>query len=373
MDLFEKLPVELIQDIIAYTANFVGVESLLTTSPRVRAVFQVQPRTIVSNLIPSNPIKTMPEIQRLCRNISLIKSPTTQPTDIHEYRRMCDNISISGILAEDITTAEIYHLLHTAARIQRLACQCLCTMQQNLIAAVEPSCTEAAGKPFIWLEEYRVYWALWHLQHYSDLRNAAIHRWKWPPVSLRSLGEYSTIWMDAVSSVLSEDFWTVAAVLAGLGFGPPYYGPRISPYNDSCLDDEEAEWAAWQYSDLTPMPYFATMDPHLDWQNYPVWSPPPPPPADDDTVPNDQRLRSRCESTVAMRLYRLYSGTLSRHGQGRAYWGMMRFRPYRRLGVVFWSSCRMYEVGLLCGKASSCAQFSAGDRVEQVQISQHGL
>jgi hypothetical protein len=176
MDLFEKLPVELIQDIIAYTADFVGVESLLITSPQVRAVFQAQPRTIISNLIASNPITTMPEIQRLCRNIFLIKSPTTQPTDVHEYRLMCDNISISGIIAEDITTAEIYHLLHTAARIQRLACQCLCTMQQNVIADVNPSCAEAAGKPFIWLKEYRVYWALWHLQHYSDLRNAAIQQ-----------------------------------------------------------------------------------------------------------------------------------------------------------------------------------------------------
>jgi hypothetical protein len=78
-------------------------------------------------------------------------------------------------------------------------------MQQNLIAAVEPSCAEAAGKHFVWLEEYRVYWALWHLQHYSDLLTVAIYRWRWPPMSLQSLGEYSTIWMGAVSCFLSED------------------------------------------------------------------------------------------------------------------------------------------------------------------------
>jgi hypothetical protein len=159
-------------------------------------------------------------------------------------------------------------------------------------------------------------------------------------------------------------------VLADLGFGPPSYGPRIGPYNDCSPDDEEAEWAAWQYIDLTPMPYFASLHPPC---NYPVWNPPPPPPEDDDAVPIDEVVRSRCKSTVAMGLYRSYAGTLSQHGKGRAFWDMMRFRPYRRLGVVFWSSCRMFKAGLLREKAPSRAQSFAGDCGEKVKISQHGI
>ncbi|KAL2783315.1 hypothetical protein BJX66DRAFT_345047 [Aspergillus keveii] len=155
MDPFEKLPAELIHDIITLTADFVGVE----------------------NLIAASPISAVPEVQQLCRSIALMQSSSTKATDFDEYRRICE--TVSSVLAEDLKEAEIYHLLQHAARIQWLASRCLHTMQHNFVAAVEPPCAEAAGKPLVWLEEYRVYWALWHLQRYSDLRNAAINRWGW--------------------------------------------------------------------------------------------------------------------------------------------------------------------------------------------------
>jgi hypothetical protein len=105
-------------------------------------------------------------------------------------------------------------------------------MQHNFVAAVEPPCAEAARKPLVWLEEYRVYWALWHLQRYSDLRNAAINRWGWSSESLARLDEYNT-WMGIPSSFLAEHFWTVAAVVIDLGLSPPSYGHHTDTYSVS--------------------------------------------------------------------------------------------------------------------------------------------
>jgi hypothetical protein len=372
MDPFEKLPPELIHDIITLTADFVGVESLLRISPRVRAVFHAQPRIVVLDLIDANPITTMPDVQQLCRNISLIQTPSTKPADFDEYRRICENIS--SVLPEDLTNAEIYHILQHAARIQRLACRCLHTMQQNFIAAVEPSCAEAAGKPLLWLEEYRVYWALWHLQHYSYLRNAAMGRWGWSSESLAKLDEYTTV-RGIHSSFLSEHFWTVAAVLADLGLGPPSYGHHTGTATDTKDDcsspNEEPEWASWQYPDSTPLPFFASLDLPAHWPDaYPIWCAPPLP--KDASTPPDQRAEKRLNITVPTRLYRLYSRVLSRHGQGSAYWDMMRFAPYRRLGVVFWSSYRMLEAGLLRGQSLPAAFYSAADR-SRGEVGQHRM
>ncbi|KAL4788358.1 hypothetical protein BJX76DRAFT_353385 [Aspergillus varians] len=113
MDPFDRLPVELIRDVITHTTDFVGVESLVIASSRVRAIFHARLRGIFLDLIAANPITMMPQIQELCRNIDVIHGPSTPGTSLDNYQHTCENIA--GLLPEQMTKAELLQILHTAA------------------------------------------------------------------------------------------------------------------------------------------------------------------------------------------------------------------------------------------------------------------
>ncbi|KAL2786340.1 hypothetical protein BJX66DRAFT_36463 [Aspergillus keveii] len=175
---FECLPVELILNIIVCTSDFVGLESLLILSPRVRAVFHTHPR-IILDCIAKNPMTMMPDIQQRCRIIAMIHSNRLRPTDIDDDIYTCPHL-LDSFSPSHTTDEEILHILHTAARIQRLACACLYTMQRNFVSAVDAvfgsEAAQKAGEPLTWIEEFRVYQALWHLELCCSLRNAATGR-----------------------------------------------------------------------------------------------------------------------------------------------------------------------------------------------------
>lgn len=113
----------------------------------------------------------MPEIQRLLYNITTINIPSTYCNSIDSYLRLCPNSNSQtdnmaegtpSVLPDKITTEEIIHLIYLAANTQRLACICLCHMQQNSIYAVDKShgpgstAAQRAAEPIVWIEEYRV-------------------------------------------------------------------------------------------------------------------------------------------------------------------------------------------------------------------------
>ncbi|KAJ5699302.1 hypothetical protein N7536_002315 [Penicillium majusculum] len=109
----------------------------------------------------------MPEIQQLLYNIATINSPSTHCNSTDSYLKLCPNAQ-TNIMAEgtpfglpdQMTTQEIIHIISLAANIQRLACMCLYTMQQNFISAMERSlgstAAQRAAEPIVWIEEYRV-------------------------------------------------------------------------------------------------------------------------------------------------------------------------------------------------------------------------
>ncbi|KAL2871452.1 uncharacterized protein BJX67DRAFT_377222 [Aspergillus lucknowensis] len=188
MDPFEKIPPELIRQIILYTADFATVENVISVSPHIFAVLQAH-LTITRDLILDNPITSLPEMQRLCYNIALINSPLTHIVDLPDYQQSCEG-------TPSFSDEQSLCLIQTAAQIQRLACACLSLIQRNLVSAVEhlpassingPERAIKAVEPFSWIEEYRVYWSLWHLRHYSDLRKAATQHWSWSESSVHGL------------------------------------------------------------------------------------------------------------------------------------------------------------------------------------------
>ena len=156
----------------------------------------------------------MPEIQQLLYNIAIINCPLTHCNSIDSYLKLCPNAQTDSMaegppfgLPDQMTTQEIIHIIFLGANIQRLACMCLYTMQQNFISAVEKSlgstAAQRAAEPIFWIEEYRVYWVLWHFQHYSTLRNTAKYRWNWSKESCKNMGDTYMTWND-ISTGLRE-------------------------------------------------------------------------------------------------------------------------------------------------------------------------
>lgn len=266
MDAFENLPPEIIIRIIQYAADFVGIQSLLVVSPRVHAVFEAQPYRITEDLIVSNPMTTMPEIRNLLRYTALV--PTVHRSSLDNYIGiMCE--STSSVLPREMSFAQLHQLVQIAAQVQRLACVCLSTMQQNFVSAVGATpagslCGAAraqkASQPFSWIEEYRVYWALWHLVYFSILHEAAKAL---PADSVQ--GIYACAVRSQRDTPRNEYIWTVAAVLSDLGLHPSY--------GDSA--QQEPSKAFWDLPEETPIPLFTSFE--FIFENYLIWSPQPVP------------------------------------------------------------------------------------------------
>ncbi|KAJ0421464.1 hypothetical protein BJY00DRAFT_282296 [Aspergillus carlsbadensis] len=378
MDPFETLPVEIILTILADCDNFTGPESLLSVSPRVRAVFQAHPRVITLGLIASNPITQRPEVRQLCQQIALLHHPSVYCPDLDVYRMECEGLSA---LPETLDTAELLQTIRIASQIERLTSICLRTMHQAFISAVE---THPAGElsgstraqkardPFSWVEHYRVSWALWHLRHFSSLKTAAERRWNWPRESLNEINEY--LEWHSIKQTHAEQIWTVSAVLADLGLGPPSYQtpkaalpmdhtdsymllapPWLSP---DLLDPhtQEPPLAIWLYpTDEMPLPFFASF--HLPqaatlaYSHYTTTTSssssfiPPPPVPDENPVTKywGQATESTESRSAPIGLMRIFSLRMARAHKDYGTWAM---RPFRRLGVTIWDKWRMHQVGL---------------------------
>lgn len=172
MDPFEKLPVEIILPILNLTADFTGVDSLLAASPAINAVFNANSSRIISGLLEACP-STAQELHHLFRIVHCIRTPSFQP------RYMCSFILRCPVPKPDHDPSVARSMIHVASQIQYLACACLTKLFANFRSAhnaVLPAewlnDEEGGVSPFSWIEEFRVYRALWRLQINSDLCRA---------------------------------------------------------------------------------------------------------------------------------------------------------------------------------------------------------
>ncbi|KAL4962468.1 uncharacterized protein BDV14DRAFT_210621 [Aspergillus stella-maris] len=350
MDPFDKLPPELIQLILTQADDFVGVESLLSVSPRVAAVLQARP-TILHDLLSSNPITTLPHIRRLCYGI--IHLNTMHCSDFDSYLRVDETPKI------EYTDALAIILL--GARVQRLACACLSRMKQRFMSTLRrvPAATQSgadlannASRPFSWMEEYRVYSSLWHLQHYSTLRKTASERWDWSTGLLDSLAWYTHY--HGLNGFTDERIWTVAAILADMGLEPIYgHNPAQIQHVPVALEREgEMPLPFFESFDLPSSPN-ATSENTVDTaaplrlstqSNVPVWSSPPIP--ENNKVSEAWHLSPEFCTWEQRHVedFRTKATVMPNRPKGTDI--LSYFRPWRRMGLVIWDSWRMYTVGL---------------------------
>ncbi|KAL4746262.1 hypothetical protein BDW72DRAFT_207493 [Aspergillus terricola var. indicus] len=312
MDPFTRLPPELIAQIFVYTADFPAVENILSASCHVNAAFQAEP-TIICNLILSDSITSLPEIQRLCYNISLIQTHSIRFPTLVDYQQRCEKMP-----PVKYTQELLIFILHLAAQTQRLACTCLSLIQQNFVSAL--SGVPAGDIPAS--QEYRLYSSLWHLQHYSCLREAATRRWNWDETSMNGLNAYND-WNDTDYD-RAEKIWTTATLLSDLGLRPIYGYYPFQQWARLLAQDPE---------DDTPLPFFDFKSFDLSTgttRSSEIWTPPPPPPA----------TESRPWLPKHLRISQHQSGAASR-GREPASNPSVAFKQWRRLGVTIWDGWRM--------------------------------
>ncbi|CAI7615910.1 unnamed protein product [Penicillium bialowiezense] len=286
-DPFRRLPVELIFQILEDTADFVGVESLTSVSRPARAAFHADPQAIMQVISTSNPITSQPEIRSLISNIAVIQNPSSYCATLDDYEKVTSaNDSLNS--SKRFQSPEVAcRLLHIAANIQRLACLCLSRLQNEFESAVGTSTLPAqqTNEPFSWIEEYRMYWALWHLQCYSDLRKSVDKRfscprdagnppvdarWSWPSESVQALELYPS--SDKRMELRKEVIWTVAVALDDLKRSSPLARLR------DLLQPEHRSTLSWDLEPNTPIPFFSSFKlPETVETQYPIWSPPPVP------------------------------------------------------------------------------------------------
>ncbi|RDW90780.1 uncharacterized protein DSM5745_02555 [Aspergillus mulundensis] len=270
------------------------------------------------DLIAANPITSMPEIKQLLRNVAIIYSPSTNCSNHEQYRQICYVPGSDRELPDQMTAAESLQILHLAARIQRLACMCLHSMQQKFVTAVEdsqgPLVAAKAAEPTSWMEEFRVYWVLWHLQHYSAFVEVSKARWAWPKDYIEDAKENFTT-LNRVPRILTEQVWTVSAILADMGLRPLYGHPRSLPPSFREVKEEQEEesskagWTFNQYFGAARLPLFASLALPPNHHSYPVWSPPPIPSDNSRIERNWQRApRHRMKETFASAMIRPIAG-----------------------------------------------------------------
>ncbi|KAL5335197.1 hypothetical protein BJX70DRAFT_401800 [Aspergillus crustosus] len=353
MDPFTRLPPELIVQIIVCIADFSAAENVILASPRVKAVFQGQP-TIIQELIQSDPVTSLPEIQKLLHDISLIQTSLVQCDSLTDYQLKRDKTTAVEYTGELSTC-----IIHLAARTQRLACACLSLVQNNLVSALSkcevPTISVfdrllKASEPFSFTEEYRVYCSLWHLQHYSALRQAATGRWGWDETSIQGLDAYIT-WNKIYYLTGTEIIWTAAALLSDLGLTPIYGHHPFQHHQPRLAQDpegEESSRGSWSFPGDTPLPFFPSFNlpPAQDIsQPSRIWASPPPP---DKTEATEAWQLIAERRTLHPRQCLLFSGATSSVALEREpiSYALVDFRPWRRLGMPIWDEWRMYRLGL---------------------------
>ncbi|CAG8074686.1 unnamed protein product [Penicillium olsonii] len=335
MDPFQRLPVELMLQILEDTADFVGVESLTSVSRPARAAFHMGSWAIMHVISALNPIASQSEVRVLISNIVVV----------HERLHKTTLVTVELEAPQRAWRQEIAcSILHIGAQIQRLACACLSMLRQEFASAVgaSPLHAQRANEPFSWIEEYRIYWALWHLQYYSDVRRFKEEQFSlWESTEgskshfARDIDVYPT--PDGVFDFLKEAIWAVAITIEDLQACSP------SEFPQRVLRLEHISIPPWNNEIDTPfIPSFKL--PRSTETQYPIWSPPP--------VPTKNLVTSRwfllpdhCKQLPGqMPLFRFLRLQLLRRGPNKR--GMDDILRYRRCGVLLWDKWRMFSTGL---------------------------
>ncbi|KAJ5113058.1 hypothetical protein N7456_001592 [Penicillium angulare] len=140
------------------------------------------------SIIPNSPVTGF-ELRELFFECAFIHRPSLQIDSLREYEARVHTHSATNprLVFVGANRAEtrlaMRDMICVAAHIQKLACTCLNIMRKSLFAAVSSSpvtpetAPGAALRQPSWIEEFRVYRALWHIKLKSNIAKAAQGSW----------------------------------------------------------------------------------------------------------------------------------------------------------------------------------------------------
>ncbi|KAJ5369636.1 hypothetical protein N7509_014248 [Penicillium cosmopolitanum] len=367
MDGLERIPTEVLIIIIEHVDDFYGLDSLLRCLPRAAIIFQTHSVRITEKVLhacsitkplpkvgygdshvrldtsmdrefpPSTPSTFNCDIYRFFREIVYIRTPS--------FRSKFPEMSISTIMSISSESCLSLHfrgrsqseassvmrgMIKLAAQIQRLACACLCLMLGNLEDATKRAPdihvrrAHAAFGPPSWIEELRVYRAIWILQIYSEIY-AAVRSTGWNTQYKWALEGYAS--KRGLSRAMIEEVRTVHEILKEVVISSP---PEIpARFQDRF----------WDY-----LPFFLSLELKEDI-DFPTWAPPPIPPLDDE-VGDSWYLSPRYRHLTTERiedfekLPRASSTIIGYTSDGD-------LNSFKQLGIYIWDPWRYYSAGLM--------------------------
>ncbi|KAJ5995783.1 hypothetical protein N7481_002760 [Penicillium waksmanii] len=366
MDGLERIPTEVLIIIIEHVDDFYGLDSLLRCLPRAAIIFQTHSVRITEKVLRACSItKPLPKVGLIDRDIlnpsrdqdSSLSIPNTFSCDIHRFFReiVCirtpsfrskfPELSISTTMSISSERCLSLHfrgrsqseasdvmrgMIKVAAQIQRLACACLCLMLGNLEDAIKGAPdihvrrAHAAFGPFSWIEELRVYRALWILQIYSDIY-AAVRSTGWNKEYEWALEGYAH--KRGLSHAMTEEVRTVYEVLKEVVIpSPPAIPPRFQD----------------KFYDYLPFLLSLELKKGID---FPIWAPPPILPLDDE-VGDSWYLSPRYRHLTTERVDDF--DKLPRQGAiSKVYTSKDDWNSFKPLGIYIWDPWRYYSAGLM--------------------------
>ncbi|PYI15330.1 hypothetical protein BO99DRAFT_468168 [Aspergillus violaceofuscus CBS 115571] len=217
MDTFRHVPRESLVEIVKTAADWVTLEDLIVDSTQLTPLFE-----------PGDEPYSQPDPKAMALVKHIPQHNSVMSYDLERYSKVCvelrgpipdtglcdfvDGTGFNLVSAErhrlsmsTATRASLRAVVSLAANIQRLACMCLTTLRGRLqamlpryfedirhVPSLVPCMLRDVGA-FSWIEEFRVYRALWHLQAFSDLLEVA-DQLEWTDGRLLSLQREHAAW-----------------------------------------------------------------------------------------------------------------------------------------------------------------------------------
>ncbi|GLA54485.1 hypothetical protein AnigIFM63604_000627 [Aspergillus niger] len=355
MEALDRIPYELLSIINAYAADWVSLESLLQVSPRVGEIFAGDTNTeadyeavrLVESILQENSVMRH-ELHCHFRMALKLRQPSLKSSSLTDFISQ-DHSSSLTTSTSSICPGKLKEMVSVAANIQRLACACLTTLLGR-VRKVQPRCwkrrasdgTEPyqpreAGSP-TWIEEYRVYRALWNLQLYSDLSTAG-KRLGWLHDDLENWWFGHMRW-DEVPVMVGEEVRTVSECLETLCEGDP-----ILRTTKAQVTKFYSERHSFDIQLISQLPNASQL-----CRGFEVWAPPllPEIPVTDDGYPLDPwgwGLRSLRFNRMAA-FFRVCQLRTTTHPAMHQVCQIQDAGPWRGLGMPIWDLWRCYCLGL---------------------------
>lgn len=340
MDPFEKLPTEIIWQILESCSDFTSLDGLQQISPRVKEAFNGSFKSITEKVL-ENCSLTSHGLHHYFKLLASILSTSFAPQALLEEIAGSRGNNIRPIsLSNTHSLAAVHQTINSAAKIHRNACACL-QLLINRLESAEPRRPMASDEivdnwmarngpppkggelvqfdvdPPSWIESYRAHRGLWKLELFQQIRNAATSRWLWSTHDLDCFAEQYLESCRLPGGI--EEIETVSQWVVDLSSSEPTILSHQAPY-------------------LVAVPSSTDLTVQISW---------PLPNIQDREVDSTWGLSPGSADRISnvINYYHFIRGS----EKTRSFRGLWKvdFKAFRRLGIPLWDSWRVYQVRLM--------------------------